>query len=137
MFLRRGLISLALIDCRTSVMVCRCASYPPRQQPSAMPPLQLQICHTFAASVPWYTGISRQPLSAPSASPPRSSCLTWPASCRTSGSLISGCGVRRVEVSKLTLESSVRASMLMVRQASLSEALVCCWMMDIAAASVC
>lgn len=36
-------------------------------------------------------------------------------------------------MSKLTLESSVRASMLMVRQASLSEALVCCWMMDMAA----
>lgn len=34
-------------------------------------------------------------------------------------------------MSKLRLESSVKASMLIVRQASLSVALVCCWMMDI------
>lgn len=50
--------------------------------------------------------------------------------------MISGCGGRSVEVSKLTLESSVRASMLMVRQASLSVALVCCWMMDMAVEGV-
>ena len=36
-------------------------------------------------------------------------------------------------MSKLKLESSVRASMLMVRQASLSDELVCCWMMDMVA----
>jgi hypothetical protein len=86
--------------------------------------------HTFARSFPLYTGISRQPLSAPSASPPRSSCLTWPASERTSASPISGRGGCRVEVSKLTDESSCSASMLMVRQASLSDADVCCCMMD-------
>lgn len=88
---------------------------------------------TFARSFPLYTGISRQPLSAPSASPPRSSCLTCPASERTSASPISGRGGCRVEVSKLTDESSCSASMLMVRQASLSDADVCCWMMDMVA----
>lgn len=90
-------------------------------------------CRTFARSLPLYTGISRQPLSAPSASPPRSSCLTCPASARTSASPISGRGGCRVEVSKLTDESSWSASMLMVRQASLSDADVCCWMMDMVA----
>lgn len=34
-------------------------------------------------------------------------------------------------MSKLRLESSVKASMLMVRQESPSVALVCCWIMDI------
>lgn len=86
--------------------------------------------HTFAASVPLYTGVSRQLLSAPSASPPLSSCRTCEASARTSASAISGCGGRSVDVSKLTLESSVRMSMLTVRQASLREAAVWCWMMD-------
>ena len=52
---------------------------------------------------------------------------------RASASLISGRGGCKVETSKFTDESSVKASMLMVRQASERVACVCCWMMDILA----
>jgi len=85
----------------------------------------------LARSLPLYTGISKHPRRAPSASPPRRSWRTWALIWRTSASLVSGSGGCRVEVSKLMLEPSWRRSMLMVRQASVSEAAVCCWMMDI------
>jgi hypothetical protein len=113
-----GVMSLALMLCSTSMTVCSAAS-----RAASLP-------------APSYTGASRQPRSAPSASPPRSSCRTWLVRPRTSASLTSACSGCSVDVSKLTDESSSSASMSMVRQASLSVACVCSRMMDMVGGSV-
>jgi hypothetical protein len=70
-----GLISDALIDCRTSVTVCRWRSY--TEVVSVIRPHTMVVMRrTFTASDPPNGAFSHAPLNAPSASPPLSSCLT-------------------------------------------------------------
>ena len=106
-----GVISLALMPCRTSVTVCKCAS--------------------FTASSPPYGALSSAPRSAPSASPPRRSCRTcWPSVVISAWDTGAN-GACSVEVSKLVDVSGSRASMFMVRQFSAREASLWCWTIDI------
>lgn len=87
--------------------------------------------HTFTASEAPTGALSHAPLNAPSASPPLKSCLTCPAICLTSASDTSGSALWRVVMSKFWDDSGSRASMLMVRQFSVREAVVWDWIIDI------
>ena len=74
------------------------------------------ILLTLAAASPPYGAFSSAPCSAPSLSPPRSSCFIWLERFWTACAEMAGMEGRREELSKLAGESGSRRSMFMVRQ---------------------
>ena len=75
---------------------------------------------TLAAPSPPYGAFSRAPLSAPSISPPRSSCLTWLPRLWTSAAETEGMDGDKEAVEKFAEDSGSRRSILIVRQFGLA-----------------